>query len=636
MVGKILPLAAITVTILLHAADNNSKWLRVRSENFEVLTTAGDKRARETLVEFERVYSFFEQSLQRPIKPDVPLRIVLFRNEKEYAPYRLSEAAAAFYMPGPDADYIVMHNAGDSRLAIHEFVHLLVKHSYKSQLPIWLNEGIAELYSTMQPVGNKVQIGGLIPGHIHLFRSEKPIPLDMLLDVDRGSKFYNRKQHAGMFYAESWALTHMLQLSPAYRPGFGKFFELMDRGSSSAQALEAAYGKPIARIEKDLEAYLRGDSFFGVNFDARLRTKLNGAEVTSEPPQQSEVDTALAALLAATGRRPEALTLLGEAAAKDPNNPAVAIAKGYLEWRDGHYNEARGEFRRAFELGSQNKRVLLDLARMSAGNDPDTATAALMRLNKLESPTLEVKLLLAEQLLRKNMFGAAHGALSDIGKVSKDDAYRLLRARARIYDGLNMPAEAMTTASEAQQYAKSESEKEYSKRFVDYLESRKRRAENAAAEAAALAERAKLMENSSTTAGGNNKLSFTDEEADGPGKPELRRRYTDEQGRQVREYVAVERSPHGVKLQELKGLFVALQCNAGSANVMLRTPDGRTAAYQIREPNNLVAKNRGQGMEMELNCGPQTPKAVSIWYETESLAPGQTGIAGILWQIHFE
>jgi tetratricopeptide (TPR) repeat protein len=634
MVGKFLSFALCTATILLHAADNNAKWLRVRSGNFEVLTTANEKRARETLVEFERVLSFFEQSLQRPIKPDVPLRIILFRNEKEFGAYRTSESAAAYYQPGPDADYIVMHNAGDARIAIHEFVHLLVKHSYKTHLPIWLNEGIAELYSTMQAIGNKVQIGGLIPGHIILFRSEKPIPLPMLLDVDRGSKYYNRKQHAGMFYAESWALTHMLQLSPAYRQGFGKFFELMDRGSSSSQALEAAYGKPIARIEEDLEAYLRGDSFFGVNFDAKLRTKLDSGEVSSESPQQSDVDTALAALLAATGRRPEALALLGEASTKDPQNPAVAIAKGYLEWRDGHYNEARAEFRRAFELGSQNKRVLLDLARMSAGSDPDTATAALMRLSKLESPSLEVKLLHAELLLRKNMFGAAHGALSDIGKVSPEEAYRLLRARARIYDGLNMPAEAMTAATDAQKYAKSESEKEYSKRFVDYLESRKKRAENAAA-SAALAEQARLAENTSTGAG-SSKLSFSDEEGDSPGKPELRRRYTDEQGRQVREYAAVERSPHGVKLQEVKGVFVALQCSGGSANVMLRTPDGKTAAYQIREPNNLVAKNRGQGMEMELNCGPQTPKPVSVWFESESLTPGQTGIAGILWQIHFE
>jgi hypothetical protein len=197
-----------------------------------------------------------------------------------------------------------------------------------------------------------------------------------------------------------------------------------------------------------------------------------------------------------------------------------------------------------------------------------------------------------------------------------------------------MPAEAMTAATDAQKYARSESEKEYSKRFVDYLEARKQRAENAAA-AAALAEQARLEDK--TAAAGNSQLSFAgEEETDAPGKPELRRRFTDEQGRQVREYVAVERSPHGVKLQQVKGVFVALQCNAEGANVMLRTPDGKTAAYQIREPNNLVAKNRGQGMEMELNCGPQTPKPVSVWFETESLTPGQTGIAGILWQIHFE
>lgn len=173
----------LLLAAMLHPAfaAGPQKWLRVKSERFEVLTSDSERRAKDLLLEFERVQGFFEQSMGRAVRPDVPLRIVLFKNEKEFQEYRPGEVAAAYYLPGADADYIVMHNSGGGRIAIHEFVLLLVKHSYRKQLPVWLNEGFAELYSTMKLVGNKVQVGALIESHMYIFNSERPIPLANLL-----------------------------------------------------------------------------------------------------------------------------------------------------------------------------------------------------------------------------------------------------------------------------------------------------------------------------------------------------------------------------------------------------------------------------------------------------------------------
>lgn len=609
------PLRVFIVAVLSLSASAADKWLRVKSENFEILSTAGDRRAKEVLTDFERVYNFFEQSVQRSIKPDVPMRIIHFRNEKEYIPYRPSEVAAAFYMPGPDADYVVMHGSGDSRIAIHEFVHLLVKHSYKTALPVWLNEGVAELYSTMRQIGDKVQVGGLIDGHMHLFQSQKPVPLVDLLDAGHDSKLYNRKQHAGMFYAESWALTHMLQLSPEYRRGFNKFFQQIAVGTPSYQALEAVYSKPVARIEKDLNAYLRGNSFFGVNFDIRMRNRIAG-DVAVDEPSQGAIDAALASLLAGSGHRAEAASLIASAAQRDPKDPAIAIARGYLEWRDGKFEEARGEFRRALELGSENKRVVADLARLSAGRDPDTTIAALTRLRKIEPPSVEQKILMAEQLVRKKLYGAAHGELTGIKSVTADQAFRLMTVRARSYDGLNMQDEALAAAQEARKHAK-DSESVFADQMVRYLEFRKQRA---AVEAAA-------------PPSAENAVAVTpsfEEEREGPV---MRRRYVDKNGRKIEEIIdRSKRSPYGQLLREVKGKFTMFDCKGSLPLVVLTLADGSTAAYRISEPNNLVAANRGQGMEMDLTCGPQPLKPVSVWYEPSTA----DGVAGILWQIHFE
>ncbi len=619
---SLLCTAALFPTI---AASDNAKWQRVKSRNFEILTDAGDKRARETLLEFERVSSFFEQSMGRPIKPDVPLRIVLFKSEKEFLNYRMAgnEVAVAYYLPGADADYIVMHNAGDSRIAIHEFVHLLVKRSYQHfTLPTWLNEGIAELYSTMKPVGGKIQIGGLIAGHMYLFRTERTIPLADLVSAGHDSALYNRKRHAGMFYAESWALTHMLQLSPAYRTGYGKFADQLEKEVPAAEALEAAYGKPLARIEADLRGYMRGDSFFGVNFDIKLQGKL-GDQVSVETAPEGEVDVALASLLSAAGHRAEAQTLLTAAATRDPKDPAVAIAQGYMEWRNRKFEEAKAQFRKALELGTQNSRVLLDLARMTAGSDPQTSIAALTRLNKSSAASMEVKLMLAEQLLRQKIYGAAYGVLAPVTSVKKEDAFRFYRARARALDNLKAPAEAIDSAQRAQKFAVSPEDQEYIGQLVEYLTARQKR--QTAAVTAELVMRDPGIERGAAP-------SFVEDEA--PEGPVLRRKYIDEQGRKVEERVdPSKRSPHGAALQEVKGEFIALDCKGQNASVVLRTADGKTSTYLIKEPTNLVATNQGQGMEIDLTCGAQPPKQVSVWFEAAPDAATKT--SGVLWQIHF-
>ena len=44
----------------------------------------------------------------------------------------------------------------------------------------------------------------------------------------------------GMFYSESWALTHMLRLSDDFRPGFESFFNLIVSGYSAINAVVKA------------------------------------------------------------------------------------------------------------------------------------------------------------------------------------------------------------------------------------------------------------------------------------------------------------------------------------------------------------------------------------------------------------
>src|SRR6185503_17465547 len=251
-------LVSILLFCACQLASAAEQWVKFESTHFELYTTAGEKKGREAILYFEQVNDFFSKVLSKSksLTPR-PVRIVAFRNDKEYKPFRPSESAAAFYAAGYDRDYIVMQGIASENypVAVHEFTHLLVKHS-GGEVPIWFNEGLAELYSTLKPLGKKVQIGDLKPRYLLELRESKWLPLDALVSVDKDSPYYNERNRAGVFYAESWALTHMLNLSPQYRPQFSKFVSLLASGLPATNAFWQAYAKTLAQVQKDLELYL--------------------------------------------------------------------------------------------------------------------------------------------------------------------------------------------------------------------------------------------------------------------------------------------------------------------------------------------------------------------------------------------
>lgn len=127
------------------------RWLKLKSSNFELYTSADEKHGRDLILHFEQVRSFFIASMKSPAGAFSPVRIIAFGTDREFTPYKPNEVAAAYYAPGYNSDYIVMKNASSNYYPVvtHEYVHLLVRHSGQ-RVPLWWNEGLAELYSTMR------------------------------------------------------------------------------------------------------------------------------------------------------------------------------------------------------------------------------------------------------------------------------------------------------------------------------------------------------------------------------------------------------------------------------------------------------------------------------------------------------
>lgn len=332
----------------LPAAD---KYFVYESEHFELITDGPRGRAQNVLAHFERVRSFFETmlNLRAPIlKP----RIVMFNNEKDYQDHAGNKNTAAYYIGLPQRDYIAMSPAmteAARRTAVHEYIHLLVHYS-DMRVPIWLNEGIAELYSNVEQVKKSIRVGTPIAGHVYLIRNSW-IPLAEVTSADHQSKLYNRREHMGPFYGISWALTHMLSLDQRYRPGFRKLSDAMTAGATSEEAFQQVYQKSITQVEADLKAYIEGSRVNVVNFDIQFEK----VDEKVEPRQVTDYEwgVATADLLGASHRADQAAARLEALTNMAAQRPEAWESLALIRWRAGQSGSWEA-FQKARSLGSEH------------------------------------------------------------------------------------------------------------------------------------------------------------------------------------------------------------------------------------------------------------------------------------------
>jgi hypothetical protein len=218
----------------------------------EVYSDAGAENARALLLWFELLRAFFQQRTGLRVTPLSPLRALYFRSAEEYEAYRLRPNSDAYYASADGRDYIVLSGGGPSekaiplRIAAHEYWHF-VEHAGALRLPPWLNEGMAELFSTVRLSDHDGRLGSEPGGHIRILRSRSWIPLATLLALPDDSPLRRQRDTSELFYSESWALAHMLMLSPDYSQRFRTVVERLASGMPGPEVLESVYEKPLGR-----------------------------------------------------------------------------------------------------------------------------------------------------------------------------------------------------------------------------------------------------------------------------------------------------------------------------------------------------------------------------------------------------
>lgn len=391
--------AAVFAVLFAPGCLAGGRWISLRAGGFELYTNGAEKTGRQTLERLEQIQQAFGAVAGRQRIQPLPVRVFLFHSLKDYRPFQPVASTTAYYQSGPQRDYIVMHSAtGETlRIASHEYVHLALAHS-TPRLPQWLEEGMAEFYSTLEANETALRIGRPIPAH--LFTLSRPEWLDgaQLLSITSKSPYYNEIARTGIFYAQSWALVHMLALAEPYRASFRRLLALLGEGTPQESALQQAFGKGIDGLLAALPEYLQSGR---LPYAEQPRRETETARKPVKT-QLSDGDAALAGagLLVQLGRLEEAERRLQAASQKAPGATEVETGIGMLAMRRRHYVEARQHLDWAIAGGSRDAATYFEYAvlALETGNSGQEVVKNLRRAVELNPNYAEARFRLAVSL----------------------------------------------------------------------------------------------------------------------------------------------------------------------------------------------------------------------------------------------
>ncbi|HVL69967.1 MAG TPA: DUF1570 domain-containing protein [Vicinamibacterales bacterium] len=329
--------------LLLLASPASAQWVRVESANFTVFGEVGEKRTREFAAEFER----FREALGRvvagaAVRPAVPTVVFIFRDQRSLAPHRPLykgrpvEVGGYFY--GSSSLSLIMLDASrreaSLRTVYHEYAHLITSNVVR-HLPAWLSEGLAEYYSTFEvsPDGRRATLGRLIDSHLVRLNEERLLTLEELLAVERDSPLYNEGSRRSVFYAQSWALVHMLlNGEPRRNRELETYIRLVAAGRPAADAWQEAFAG--IRVFDDFRRYITRSVMTGFAF--RFDRDIPPSAFTVSAAPRADVEAALGDLR----RHVDPESAAGRVAAIADASPYVLAVRGLVKQDAGRDDEA--------------------------------------------------------------------------------------------------------------------------------------------------------------------------------------------------------------------------------------------------------------------------------------------------------
>ncbi|HWQ92188.1 MAG TPA: hypothetical protein VN673_10995 [Clostridia bacterium] len=247
-----------------------------------VFSTATRQQTEETAAALESLYRAYSNQLGSVTgfqRQHGRLKVKLHKDRDEFRWINPGLGwAEAFYQRPYCRAYYAAHELNPYHWMLHEATHQLNNEVAHLKLEKWLEEGLAEYFST-----SRLKPGGLVPGQIDVntypvwWIDELAIEPDLAANLGNGSVIPLRsiltnrggpamRSHFNLYYLHWWSLTHFIFESPVYHD---RALELVQKGGGM-EAFEQTIG-PVERVQAEWHDYVRAlkTSLYSVNFQSQ-------------------------------------------------------------------------------------------------------------------------------------------------------------------------------------------------------------------------------------------------------------------------------------------------------------------------------------------------------------------------------
>ncbi|PYP91462.1 MAG: hypothetical protein DMG65_07715 [Candidatus Angelobacter sp. Gp1-AA117] len=327
------------------AAWAQDQWVEVRSAHFNVLTDSGESRGRDLALQLEQMRFLFAQTFFKDqVDQAIPLQVIGLRGEKqisEYAPLFQGKpvSVAGFYLRTQDKDYIVLDSETRQRseALFHEYAHLLLDNNLPDA-PAWFSEGFAQFCSTIQIGGKDIIVGHAPEQAAKMARTQRLLPLSVLLNVDHNSPMYNDDHSSrSLFYAQSWLAVHYFWTTHKME-AVHKYLQLTRHHTPVADAVQQAFGMSMEKLGEALDEYSRAAM---IASRISLPEHLAQPSFSATPMMTADAAATLADLHAhQDDYRSRSVEEFKELLARDPDNAIAQRGIGYALYKEHHTESA--------------------------------------------------------------------------------------------------------------------------------------------------------------------------------------------------------------------------------------------------------------------------------------------------------
>ncbi len=339
-------------------------WTEVKSPNFVVISNASPKQARKTIKSLEQFRLVIKSAIPAlGIDPGTPLTVFAARDEKSFKALLAQEnqpkgsfQIAGIFSGGPERKLVTLRIdlPGDQgyHVIYHEYAHMLVNLNL-GEIPLWLNEGLAEFFGYATLSDEQSVLGSPGPQSLEILRTQPMVPLTTLFSVNHDSPYYHDKDKAPIFYAQSWGLTHYLMIGDkqAHAKQLSKYLVLLKKGVPDQEALAQALGD-LDALEKALRNYVNSAAFYSYRSATKLSIEADLYDARTLDSVESL--TARGELLVSVDKLDRAKEALEQCLQANPRSARANEAMGHLQMRLGDRKQAEKFYSAAADLDSDS------------------------------------------------------------------------------------------------------------------------------------------------------------------------------------------------------------------------------------------------------------------------------------------